>query len=106
MATNIAVIDVIKVINIPLTMLMSHRSLRLFQRSDVSFFSPLLQCKGILMESSVSSLGRNFVVVGVLYSEKGKQITDADCKTVTESKELSLLSLWEVVLLLSNSGAL
>lgn len=43
MAINIAVMDVIKVINIPLTMLMSHQSLRLFQGSDVSFFSLLLQ---------------------------------------------------------------
>lgn len=62
MAINIAVIDVIKVINIPLTMLMSHQRLRLFQRSDVSVFSRLLQRKRIL--GSVSSLSRNFVVVG------------------------------------------
>lgn len=41
MAINIAVMGVIKVINIPLTMLVSHQSLRLFQRSDVSFFSLL-----------------------------------------------------------------
>lgn len=90
MAINIAVVDVIKVINIPLTMLLSHQSLRLFQRSDGSFFGLLLQRKGILVESSVSSLCRNFVV-GVWYADEGKQITDADCKTVTESNELSLL---------------
>lgn len=85
-------------------MLMSHQSLRLFKRSEVSVFRWLLQPKRIL--GSVSSLSRNFVAVGAGYSDEGKQITDAACKTVTESKELSLPFLWEAVLLLSNSGTL
>lgn len=43
-------------------MLMSHQSLRLFKRSEVSVFRWLLQPKRIL--GSVSSLSRNFVAVG------------------------------------------
>jgi len=43
------------------------------------------------VESSVPSLSRNVIVVW--YSDEGKQITDADCKTVTESEEFLLLSL-------------
>lgn len=65
MGINIAVMDVIKVINIPLTILTSHQSLRLFQRPDVSFSSLLLQHKGIFVESPASAPSRNFIVVGV-----------------------------------------
>lgn len=41
------------------------------------------------MESPASAPSRNFIVVGVWCSDERIQLTDADCKSATESKELS-----------------